>query len=130
MAQPINKWGAVRIMVMIRGPIRYGMQYSATTQFVSTTVLHLRRGFCTLVFFIYTCSNYKQMYINCSRVSNDAQKGYLHVLMKDEKERRKRQARSNKQGNGTYMYPGGTVRAIAHVHAVLRRYYAQITPRF
>ena len=30
----------------------------------------------------------------------------------------------------TCMYPGGTVRAIAHVHAVLPRYYARITPRF
>ena len=29
-----------------------------------------------------------------------------------------------------YMYPGGTVRAIAHIHAVLPRYYARITPRF
>ena len=29
-----------------------------------------------------------------------------------------------------FVYPGGTVRAIAHVHAVLPRYYARITPRF
>ena len=29
-----------------------------------------------------------------------------------------------------YKYPGGTVRAITHVHAVLPRYYARITPRF
>ena len=41
---------------MVRGPIRYGMRYSATRQFVSssTTALHLRRGFCTLVLFIDT----------------------------------------------------------------------------
>ena len=26
-----------------------------------------------------------------------------------------------------YTFPGGTVRAIAHVHAVLPRYYARIT---
>ena len=50
---------------------------------------------------------------------------------------RKKQARSNKQTRQSntahmymYMYPGGTVRAIAHVHAVLPRYYARITPRF
>ena len=39
-------------MVMVRSPIRYGMRYSATTQFVSTTALHLCRGFCTSVLFI------------------------------------------------------------------------------
>ena len=38
---------------MVRGPIRYGIRYSATRQFVSTTALHLRRGFCTSVLFIY-----------------------------------------------------------------------------
>ena len=39
-------------VIMVRGPIRYGMRYSATGQFISTTALHLRRGFCTLVLFI------------------------------------------------------------------------------
>ena len=33
---------------------RCGMRYSATRQFVSTTALHLRRGFCTSVLFIQT----------------------------------------------------------------------------
>ena len=35
---------------MVRRPIQYGMRYSATEQFVSTTALHLRRGFCTFCF--------------------------------------------------------------------------------
>ena len=38
---------------MVRRLIRYGVWYSATTQFVSTTALHLRQGFCTLVLFIF-----------------------------------------------------------------------------
>ena len=44
-------------VIMVRGPIRYGMWYSATGPFVSTTALHLRRGFCTLVLFIHLIIN-------------------------------------------------------------------------
>ena len=38
--------------------LRGGMRYSATRQFVSTTALHLRRGFCTLVLFILHSINF------------------------------------------------------------------------
>ena len=39
--------------IKVRGPIRYGMQYSSTRQFfLVTALLLLRRGFCTLVLFI------------------------------------------------------------------------------
>ena len=44
--------GCSACVIMVRGPIRYGMRYSAITQFVSTTALHLRRGFCSSVLFI------------------------------------------------------------------------------
>ena len=41
------------LLVMVHSPIQYGLQYSATRQFFSTTVLHLFcRGFCTFVRFI------------------------------------------------------------------------------
>ena len=40
------------------------------------------------------------------------------------------QTKSMELTSGICKYPGGTVRAIAHVHAVLPRYYARITPRF
>ena len=53
MAQPINYWCACNIIsnkniVKVRGPIQYGMRYSATRQFFLATTLHLlHRGFCS-----------------------------------------------------------------------------------
>ena len=59
---PSNSGAWCTCVIMVRGPIRYGMRYSASGKFVSTTALHLRRGFYTLSLILVPTPRKKEMY--------------------------------------------------------------------